>query len=77
MLFFYCAVFTDSSVSLDSPRVRSGPADTFAFVSQQKDEHLIQVLGKSKSYCFCFTIVIIIIIIVHTQVIKQRSTVSS
>ena len=40
-------ILADSSVSLDSPRVRSDPADMFAFVSQQNDEQLIQVLGKS------------------------------
>ena len=63
MLFYY-AIFADSSVSLDSPRVKSGPADMFPFISQQKDEHLIQVLGESKSYCSYFSIIIIIIIII-------------
>lgn len=47
-LVFFC--ITDS-VSLDSPRLRStsgsGPADTYPFITQQKDEQLIQELGRS------------------------------
>ena len=47
VLYYLC--ITESSISTDSPRGigSSGPADTYPFVSQQRDERLIQALGKS------------------------------